>query len=303
MQAFQVDVGRLRGTLDEIRMALATETVRASGLFRNPNLKSVVESIRSVLEAYGRRDTTAQIATESVSEYRDPGHLQRLRDFVDRLNQLNASRLFDLVDEPRRAQLETLVQYRSPDFLSVVNRANDENAHSDMIAWLLNPKTAPVVSVAALRYFFASLPDSQRWIDSLTKSVANATLVVRREYVFGREWAIKDELSRIDILVESPDFTLAIENKVWSLEHANQTQTYWSWLKTLPGLKAGLFLSPLGLKAECESFTSVSYLDLLCALLSAENITEAEKIMLSSYVKSLRASTLKSELRILGGTS
>jgi hypothetical protein len=83
-----------------------------------------------------------------------------------------------------------------------------------------------------------------------------------------------------------PGFVLAVENKVWSHEHGDQTTTYWGWLAPMSCLKRGLLISPSGLMASCQNFVAIlSYMELLSALLEAparQTVTPTEEIVLAS---------------------
>jgi len=143
--------------------------------------------------------------------------------------------------------------------------------------------------------------DSEEWRRALSAAFSSDTLSVRREYVFGREWLGSRDLERIDLAITGPGFTIAIENKLWSSEHDHQTDTYWGWLQSLPGLRAGIFLTPRGSAASCPFFRPMSYLTLLRSLLEAPRIGpigDAEELVLAGYVKTLAAGVLRTELRI-----
>jgi hypothetical protein len=104
----------------------------------------------------------------------------------------------------------------------------------------------------------------------------------------------------VDISISGPDFVLAIENKVWSREHHDQTQVYWDWIASTRGLRAGLLLSPSGLAAKCPHFGSMSYLEMISCLVSAaaaNPITQSEEIVLGSYLKTLARNIIPVEMR------
>jgi hypothetical protein len=184
--------------------------------------------------------------------------------------------------------------------LRILGREDDENSHSDLIAWLLHPRRAPTVAPAALHGLVERLALPADWIAKIDRNVAKQLISVRREVVLGREFADSDDLCRIDIVISGPDFVLAIENKVWSREHGDQTQAYWGWLKPMRCLRGGIFLSPGGLTASCPDFKSVSYLEMISLLLdgpSDSDMTPGEEIVLASYLKTLARHILPIEMR------
>jgi hypothetical protein len=133
-------------------------------------------------------------------------------------------------------------------------------------------------------------------------AIRRGSVSVRREFVFGREWTPDTSRDRIDLIVSGPGFMLAIENKLWSLEHDGQTTAYWSWLQTLrEPLRGGLFLTPAGTPAASPSFKAISYLDLLGCLLSSTERTAAEDIVLAAYLRTLGTRVLREEFAAIQG--
>lgn len=198
--------------------------------------------------------------------------------------------------------LATLLASTTPDFLGLLDLSGDENRHSAVLRWLLDPKCAPTIALPALVSLAKRLPDASRWERELLSAAAGGALSVRREYTIAREWTNEDRLARIDIVVTSPTFVLAIENKVEAREHGEQTRVYWDWLAPLHCLRAGLLLSPEGFPAACEEFAALTYLELLACLLEGPSATPSlpeERAVLESYVKTLASGILSSEIRAI----
>ena len=124
---------------------------------------------------------------------------------------------------PQKAKtLATLLASNTPDFLGLLDLSADENRHSAVLRWLLDPSCAPTIALPALVSLAKRLPEASRWEHELRSAMARGSLSVRREYTIGREWTNEDSLARIDIVVTSPMFLLAIENKVEAREHGEQ---------------------------------------------------------------------------------
>jgi hypothetical protein len=133
-----------------------------------------------------------------------------------------------------------------------IGRDGNENLHSDFIAALLNPQET---GLFAKELFFellnyatpAQKNPSGKWSFQTVKREVNLV--------------ISEQNKRLDILVQSNDWILAIENKVHSMESENQTLDYFNALKKIHGEKlVCLFLSPTGMAAQCTAFRSISYL-------------------------------------------
>jgi hypothetical protein len=146
------------------------------------------------------------------------------------------------------------------------------------------------------------LDDPLVWVTEIRRAIDADSLSVHREYTIAYEWTDESRLDRIDIVISSPRFVLAVENKVWAREHSEQTRSYWDWLSRLPVRKAGIFLSPSGFPPASDAFKAVSYLELLACFLEGllhSTPTREEQLVLSGYVKTLAAGILISELRAI----
>lgn len=302
--AWIVDASALRSTLDAVRSALARSSGPAAtelaGVLLHDRGK-LVGSVRDVLSAAGAIDLRARGALSGmVSEYRNPEQTQRLRGLFDSLNDAWLRRLRTRFPAEKIRGLQALLNRRSPDFLAVLDKTRDENTHSQLIRWLLDPRTAPAIAPRALRRLVSRFDDAPAWGEALERALARDVVSVKREYTIGREWGGED-LDRIDLVVSAPGLVIAIENKTYSTEGRSQTWSYWRWLASLSGLRAGFFLTPSGAAPECHHFRSISYLDLLDSLVEADldALSLDEASVLASYVRTLVNSTVRTELRQL----
>lgn len=293
----------LRQMLELLRVALnahgdahgpRAERVSAPGDIR------VLQSLRDVICVLDGADLRGPAERPSVAAMLGGAEgLERLRATLSALQPSWMALVRSKLQAGEIQRLRALLEAPGPDLLELVNRADDENSHSQTLRWLLDPRTAPSIAPGALVRLTENLPEPHKWRDAIAAAAAGGFLSVRREYVIGAEWADFD-LDRIDIVVSGANFILAIENKLWSTEHDEQTVTYWKWLQELPGLKAGIYLTPSGMPAACSEFRAVSYLELLGCLLAgaSEGATNAtERIVLSAYVKTLARWVLRAELR------
>jgi hypothetical protein len=234
-----------------------------------------------------------------VKEYRtehDAGQLREVFAGLQRGWHQRVQTILGLAQIPIVARLLT-----SPaqDVLRILGKEDDENAHSDLIAWLLTPRKAPVIAPHALRRLAARLEDDL-WRSRVADAVATDSLSVRREVKIAREFSDGDDLARVDITISGPGFVLAVENKVWSHEHSDQTMTYWDWIEPMRCLRGGLFFSPSGMRAMCPEFKPVSYLELVSCLVEGASIapiSESEEIVLASYLKTLAREIIQVEMR------
>lgn len=283
----------------------------------------VLESLRAVLDHINKEELDNQrVLSGGVIEYRTADQAATLQEVLLQLQHGWERRIASKLGPQRVAALLRLLEADVPDFLELLGRVNDENANSDVLAWLLSPRHAPGIAPATLHRLvtFVKPPKDleppkdfehpEEWQRRVRTAVEANCLSVRRELVFGREWSDESSEDRLDLMISGPTFILVIENKLWSPEHAKQTEGYSRLLSQQPGLTGGLFLSPTGAPPLSKGFQAVSYMDLLGCLLEAPatgvSLTHQEEIVLASYLNTLARRVLRTELRTLragGGPS
>jgi hypothetical protein len=297
-----VDAALLRSTLDRLRGALdrphTVSSIPTGTLVHDR--EAVADSLRFIIERLGGVDLTAAQSLSSVmQEYRTEHDARKLREVFAGLQRGWQERVRRVLGVDKVPIVARLLASPAPDLLRILGKEDDENAHSDLIAWLLNPRKAPVVAPHALRRLAARL-DDDNWRARVADAVATDSLSIRREVKIARDFGDGNDLDRVDITISGPGFMLAIENKVWSREHGDQTQVYWSWMEPMRCLRGGLLLSPSGMTASCFEFKSVSYLELVSSLVEGPSIaplSNSEEIVLASYLKTLAREITQVEMR------
>jgi hypothetical protein len=302
---WSVDAARLRDTLDRIRTGLEVPVrLHAGGDVFVGDKPAVARSLREILARLDATDFRARDPLAGLVREYQPGHqVASLTALVGELQAALRRRVAGALGERKLALVVKLLASPAPDLLRILGRDDDENSHSDLIAWLLTPHRAPVVAPRALHGLVEKLDSPADWVAKIDRNVAKHLVSVRREVVIARALADDtDNLRRIDLLISGPDFVLAIENKVWSHEHTDQTSAYWEWLAPAKGLRGGLLFSPSGLGASCPDFKAVSYLELVSLLLAGpleSAMTPTEEIVLGSYLKTLARRILPIEMRAI----
>jgi hypothetical protein len=295
-----VDASALRETLDGLRQGLERPAVSfvAAGALGHDRQR-VTASLKVLLEQVDRTDMDVVRARSGLAREFQP-EAQALRNVFASLQGGWREFITRSLGKEKLLTLSRLLTSATPDLLRILGREDEENSHSDLIAWLLSPKRAPTIAKHALVALTTKLENPSQW-QSRIEAAADADLIsVRREMLIGRDLAGSNDLCRVDIVVSGPRFILAIENKVWASEHWDQTTLYWSWLEPMSGLRAGLFLSPSGLAPSSPAFVSASYIQLVSALLEGPtraSITSAEEIVLSSYLKTLQRYIVPVEIK------
>lgn len=264
---------------------------------------AILSSLQDILLAVEQDLSPRGPRIDGIAALFAGGRLASVRTCLNSLQTLLLTRVRTTLAPEKIAVLRTLLGLPVPDFLDMFGRSTHENTNSSLIAWLLDPRTAPTIGPATLTVLAGLLDDGERWRSRIEHAVKRDAISVQRECPVVREGATQPHPDRIDLVVWGPDFVLAIENKVRARERADQTSDYWDWLAGHRWkAHAGIFLSPGGLPAGSHSFKSVSYLDLLACLLEGPTHTSpepAEQVVLASYVKTLAAGLLRSEFRMI----
>lgn len=299
----QIDSSNLTALLDALeaalsscRVALAPSVIAADGL---------LHTLQRVLAAFDTRSRPAQTPLSGLPDpHRSDSITGPLRQALETVRDAWLRHVRDTITREKAEVLRNLLGSTTPDFLGLLDMTDDENRHSAVLRWLLDPGCAPTIAPSALIALTKRLDRSSDWEHEIRAALKMGSIVVRREYTISREWTNEDRLDRIDLVVSSSSrkFVLAIENKVRAREHDEQTRRYWEWLEPLNCLRAGIFLSPAGFPPSSEWFKAISYLDLLPCILEGpltSTPTAAEKIVLESYVKTLAAGILRSELHAI----
>lgn len=291
-----VGASEFRTLLDRLRASLAASRRPSDSAPHVPDTQEarIVHTLKVVLGALQRAPRNE--GELGVSPYAHDA--PRVRGVVDAVRRSLEDYLRVRMGSRKLEVLCLLLAKTGPDLLGVIQQTERENSHSDVIRWLLDPSEAPNIAPKALGALVEVLDKPPKWRGKIEGAISTRTLSVRRECSI-----VLDELEnigRIDLLVSGPDFLLAIENKVWSLEHEDQTVGYSKWIAGVRGLSGAIFLTPVGIPAQSRAFKPISYLDLLSCLLEAPttgSLEPVEEIVLAAYAKTLAAGVLNTELR------
>lgn len=196
-----------------------------------------------------------------------------------------------------------------PEIFAVSRR---ELTHSSFLAWLFATSsnqglgTVPLVQLLEL-YVLKSREQEQKWI---TDKLSNA--IITRDFHISECTSVTEEAvvavnakGRADIVlnceIHFPNLSLnklkiVIENKVYSDEHSNQTQTYFDYYESIKGKKEKvlyIYLTPPTsiADADCPEFIHITYQDLLEHVFEPirrrPDISQRTEFILNEYINSL----------------
>lgn len=171
-----------------------------------------------------------------------------------------------LLDDQEMQKLRQAAQSQPKNIFSIICRDSDELTFSRTLKYFLDPSEDHSRGTEVLRSFLHAIISTD---DAHYRSKGISRLeidllplqncIVYQEYVIG-------EFGRLDIYVEIPnELALLIEVKLYSAEGEGQTVCYTKWAsERCRGYKNVLcaFLTPEGIKAESDSFTSISFAEL-----------------------------------------
>jgi hypothetical protein len=244
---------------------------------------------------------------------------------TDKSQNLNgiAQVIADFDKDPAVQGLKDL--YSEKSLLEIVKLNRDENAHSDFIAWILNPSESHRLHDFPLKKFLGIIiksnllkndslkPEIATIIKSGTYTVSNT--VVKREKGIKEEGFLEEEEKngRIDILVETTiventnngieakyEIRLVVENKIYSPESNRQTEKYFDYytgkderqnifvyLTPSPSRNLAKMEEP---ECVCKKFIQINYQSIVDAILDPalrQDIGEHIKYRLKDYIHSL----------------
>ena len=196
-----------------------------------------------------------------------------------------------------------------PEIFAVSRR---ELTHSSFLAWLFATSsnhglgTAPLVQLLEL-YVLKSREQKKKWI---TDKVSNA--IITRDFHISECISVTEEAvvtanarGRADIVltceITLPNLSLnklkiVIENKVYSDEHGNQTQTYFDYYESIKEKQEKvlyIYLTPPTsiADADCPEFIHITYQDLLEHVFEPIrrriDISKRTQFILNEYISSL----------------
>lgn len=187
--------------------------------------------------------------------------------------------------------LEPLTKHvNKVNIFKILKSERTEIRHSNILAWLLNPNANHGLGDSFLRAFIISFykENADKIESNELRNWAFIDCANARVY---REELIPSNNKKkfLDILVEFDDRVIAIENKIYSKENPNQTQSYRINLeKKFPNHKKILvYLTPLGDSPEDKEWGIMSYSQIKTILESIlyDNISNEVKFIVKNYIE------------------
>lgn len=197
--------------------------------------------------------------------------------------------LIDLEDDPWFSEY-----FHRFNIFDVLRATRTEIRHSNMLAWLLDPKGNHGLGDAVLKGFLDFAHD---------KCFGFSPLVLNDEgfesFIVQREW------KHIDLFISSEDFrtALVIENKVDSGEHGTQLDDYRKAVESLLGDRRDVWqicyilLSPYGRQAsDPDNWISMGYesvKEIVQSAVEKSEIEEGPKLLISNYLTVIKEDILE----------
>ena len=202
-------------------------------------------------------------------------------------------RMSNLIKDPDLERLD--IEMNTPNFFQILKVERREIRHSNFLAWLLDPNGSHGLSELFTKWFLRDIfsDDKVNWMTEFDVEDLNFN-----QMIIKREWR------SIDVLIEMPEFIVAIENKVDSGEHSDQLRRYRQTVKQFyPDRKhAFVFLSPTNLipddEEDNQQYIIYSYENLrrnieILLDVNTERISEKVGYYLKDYLTILRRDIMK----------
>ena len=182
------------------------------------------------------------------------------------------------------------MKINEPNIFKILGVQNFEIRHSHFLGWLMNPNENHGLGDFFLLRFLQDI-----FLDNRAQGVS----VIHLPNIDNKKVIIRREWENIDILINTEDFVVCIENKIWSNEHSDQLIKYKKIIEdNFPTKKQiFVFLSPNG--NECtlnHAYVNYSYeriIEILESLLSRASLSISATI--ERYIKDY-LTTLKQNL-------
>ena len=209
-----------------------------------------------------------------------PIHDQTESDFVPEINRL----LEDFDGKLNGWRDEQKIRADDFNILRTMNLSRKELCHSNILAWLLDPKGTHAQGTVGFRLFLNQI--------KLPENFANLNYHVIRE--------LSCDESQIDIVIEAEgEFIIGIENKIDAEEGDTQTEREWRDLQrrkkclSIQREVTALFLTPGGTSPLSNFFKPISWQ--IVANVFEEFADEAKAGMVKMFAKHY-AETIKHEI-------
>jgi hypothetical protein len=169
---------------------------------------------------------------------RDREEKKRIEEFTKTFN--------ELILKIKKAQKRGLWRKTHFNLFAILGYQRLEEAHSNILAWLLNPEDSHGLGDKFLSAFFRSV--------FAKEPISYSSITVIRENQEGKD--------RPDVVVKGDNWWLVIENKIDGIEGKGQTTKYakrWGRNGEIGENVFLVFLTPSGTLPACKHFKPVSY--------------------------------------------
>ena len=190
--------------------------------------------------------------------------------------------------------------YAQSTLFNVLHIERKETIHSAFIAWLLNPLASHNLGTLPMEKLLCLYAAKAESGSVLANKLYNQLKVVAGPVCEKTTGSLKNDSDkdRMDIWAElhftfddQSEITvpLIIENKVYSVEGDNQTKRYADAMGERVSSFIGLFLTPMGEKAQEPRFQAISYQDLLDYVIQPmlSDLTGTAQMWVEEYIRTL----------------
>ena len=192
-----------------------------------------------------------------------------------------------LLDTASLTKLESNFNNK-PNIFSILKVADREIRHSNLLAWLLNPKeNHNLGSLFLEKYLYMFVREC-----AVTKDCINLLLISYDDFQVKREW------KNIDLLLVSEKYHIvfAIENKVYTKEHDNQLERYYEIVQESFRDYETYFIFLTLDGSESQSMRNIwqamsyqSIIEVLDDIVTTQSLSDEVKFIIENYIETVRS--------------
>lgn len=170
------------------------------------------EGLLLISNAYRKKIQGGAPGFMSASATVNAHQSRSLLSLLNELSELHRVRVAMAIGPRHLPTLRQALAADALDLLGIFRKEEDENAHSDVIRWLLDPQEAPNLAPRMLLSLAQKFSDRDAWRPCVEQALRAGGISVRRELVVGQRDGDQTNLDRIDLVISGRGFVIGVEN-------------------------------------------------------------------------------------------
>ena len=170
------DPVQLKRLLEEMGSALSRAGFPSVAPQLTLDHPGLVNSLQEVLRAIERDSVPPWFRGGGVATLFSSARLDVIHTCLHQLRACLLNRVLTTLSTEQITVLRALLVQPVPDFLDILGLSTHENTNSSLLAWLLDPATAPTIGPASLISLAGRLDDGELWCSRVKEAVSRRTI-------------------------------------------------------------------------------------------------------------------------------